>query len=1015
MVTIASNLHSYSRRFGQTGDKKKRLLLPVYVLIFLVIFFHSGLFPPTACSHEYPFRYYDDPNMLSGMIWGSMQDSRGVLWFWGENGIMSYDGTRFRQFSIDDGLLDNYTYFVKEGPDHKLYIGTFRGLSILDPVNFSIAAFPERIGSPARDIEFTPDGMILAHDHGASLFRNRGEYLVPIRSVDPTPLTPDLANHIAYVAGSNTLWIAMSPKGLYSVDIEKFVELTRLQSEELSREYEAKGEKAFLEAHPDIESVDQVRAISDSTILLEGYRQAFHHHRPAGKPEDWIASNIHLDSSGTLWAARNGELFYWDDQQFVQHDISLPVQESQKPDIYFDHYNIYASYPSALLIMHDRQKRLLKPGMVSQHDEQPTFFLTDHQGTLWLSWENSNLAKLVSDEMFLYSGSTHPELQSVKKVFRFNDGTTWLAGPNGIVEMDGEEFTTVLSPSRMPDLTWDWAVDANGNILILTELGMYLYHHNSGQLQTLKKNIRHGANHHYAVAGQDGLLSFIANDSVFTWNGRTLTNTWNQFQHSTFLFPDPDGSLWVGTWNGPAKLKDGHAWHFLGHIYRYASDFSKRNWENIHVYPKNLFSNGFTALNCTIGPDSAYWFGTFASGIVRLKGDSIRVFDAKDGIPHVRYESVYRTPWDDLVFYSNNMAVRVSENSVTRIETSLSPNTVILDWLEDRPGRVFIATSQGLYIQSDSLNMLLDEDNGFLDNRVDRLEMLENGYILAVQEDGIIRFHPDSLYQTGYTQLTPFIAGVHTETGYQPVDGNMVLPKGERALQIELAFPDYLNESQHRYFWRLEPFDAAQKWRSNGTVASYENLDPGAYTFSLEVENSLGNRLAMQSPLRLTIPPYFYETIWFKALAGFLILGFFFLVYRWRVYRIERQKQLLQQLVKEKTAEALANQQRAMQAEIETKQLETATQLAATIAHEFNNPLAVIKGCTDLLRMGIVPEEQVEEHYNRVTRHIKRMSDLVDKLLRIRSLKEIDYAEGMKILDIHAMDTQDKQDKNTGQ
>ncbi|MBD3167771.1 PAS domain S-box protein, partial [bacterium] len=87
--------------------------------------------------------------------------------------------------------------------------------------------------------------------------------------------------------------------------------------------------------------------------------------------------------------------------------------------------------------------------------------------------------------------------------------------------------------------------------------------------------------------------------------------------------------------------------------------------------------------------------------------------------------------------------------------------------------------------------------------------------------------------------------------------------------------------------------------------------------------------------------------------------------------------------------------------EREAQKQRIAYQLAATIAHEFNTPLGIIKGSLELLAMEMDENANCGVHLARVARQAERMGELVQKLLKISDLKEVDYAAGMKILDIH--------------
>ncbi len=84
-----------------------------------------------------------------------------------------------------------------------------------------------------------------------------------------------------------------------------------------------------------------------------------------------------------------------------------------------------------------------------------------------------------------------------------------------------------------------------------------------------------------------------------------------------------------------------------------------------------------------------------------------------------------------------------------------------------------------------------------------------------------------------------------------------------------------------------------------------------------------------------------------------------------------------------------------------TQKLHTANQLAFTIAHEFNNPLSILKGAADILSMENIDEENKKEFLKKIPEQVTRMHQLVEKFMKLQNVKDVDYASGLKIIDIH--------------
>jgi PAS domain S-box-containing protein len=105
---------------------------------------------------------------------------------------------------------------------------------------------------------------------------------------------------------------------------------------------------------------------------------------------------------------------------------------------------------------------------------------------------------------------------------------------------------------------------------------------------------------------------------------------------------------------------------------------------------------------------------------------------------------------------------------------------------------------------------------------------------------------------------------------------------------------------------------ADREWVEAGPRRSalYNNLAPGRYTFRVQARNADGVWNETGDTFAFTLPPPFYQTVWFYALCGLTAGLGLFGSYRWKVRRMElRQKKLeaendlLEARVRERTAE----------------------------------------------------------------------------------------------------------------
>ena len=80
-------------------------------LLFLACFFVSAV----AFAQEYPFVYYTPRDgLVSNRVKSIYQDSKGKIYFVTQSGLSVFDGSRFINYTSEDGLQSDVVNFVME-------------------------------------------------------------------------------------------------------------------------------------------------------------------------------------------------------------------------------------------------------------------------------------------------------------------------------------------------------------------------------------------------------------------------------------------------------------------------------------------------------------------------------------------------------------------------------------------------------------------------------------------------------------------------------------------------------------------------------------------------------------------------------------------------------------------------------------------------------------------------------------------------------------------------------------
>ncbi len=271
------------------------------------------------------------------------------------------------------------------------------------------------------------------------------------------------------------------------------------------------------------------------------------------------------------------------------------------------------------------------------------------------------------------------------------------------------------------------------------------------------------------------------------------------------------------------------------------------------------------------------------------------------------------------------------------------------------------------------------------------------------EADSLSKENPNILITKVIDQNDSLIASMAN----QSLSDKTILSWPVSSIRFEYSLTALDDPDKNLYEYRL--LGHSDEWVdwSNENYKDFNDLHEGDYEFQVRGKDVHANISELATFSFKVLPPW-YRTIpafllWL-VLAGFSIYGLG--LYRFKY--LERQRKQLEILVNTRTAELIEAQKAELrevearkEIELEAQRLKTTSQLAITISHEFNNPLAVIMGRIDLAKQQ-KDSEQCSDDYEIIKRQTERMRDLIIKMKKIEKVKETDYAAGLKIIDLHS-------------
>lgn len=569
---------------------------------------------------------------------------------------------------------------------------------------------------------------------------------------------------------------------------------------------------------------------------------------PATKGKQF--NQIIFDQNGFLWGASLEGLwrFSADRQQWSIFHEENGLPNNVIESICFDREgNLWlGTYRNGLMLLTDGLFTVF-----SVHEGLPSNTITGivkYNNAILFGSENGKISQLKDGKItkFNLDQKSIPKSR-LKHLFVDSKNRLWISTYGGLLLKDGTNERLFSVATGFPDNDIRQAIEGeNGIIWVATKQSGVIRIDTNGEIQTF--GIREGLPSNYVMS-----ISLGKNNELI-----------------------------VSTMNGICILQN---------------DSVARTITTENGLPSNFNFQSYS--------DGEYLWVASNDGIWRIKGDSIRVVGAKDGLPT---ESVYSI-------------------------------------VEDEFGRFWIPTNNSiLRITKEKLNKYLSGENKRIDIEVfGRTDGLKSSSCIGAvlpywQEDGTLWVPTvggvakvlSATEKEKYFELSSFVESVKADSiSIMPSD-RMEIPPGTSRLRFEFTALHFRKADKLRFRYKLVPFD--KNWHSidDKREALYTNMSPADYQFQVQVTNA-DVWPENYSELSLKVLPMWWQAGWFKFVVAAAVILVLFSIYRVRIYSIQQKQKLLEELVRQRTVE-VEQQKEELKAQAENLR-STNSELIATNEH----------------------------------------------------------------------------------
>lgn len=621
-------------------------------------------------------------------------------------------------------------------------------------------------------------------------------------------------------------------------------------------------------------------------------------------------------------------------------------------------------------------------------------------------------------------------------------GNIWFATEHGVLKYDSQHFTlfnelngitsnsvqTVLSDNENNI----WVGTLSGGADQFTSEAFLRFSDkeglNASNINSILKDTQYGD---YLVSTTNGLFLF---NPALSPSFRPITYV-KGIEKSIIssVYKDKKGLFWVCTQNG------------IFVIARNGEHFSLQKVFN-EVHGQQIIS----PLACLEDTQNNLWVATYGSGILRIKDNTISAYSKENGFQSNNILCVYKDTQSRMWFGTQDAgAYRWESNTFKAVATKAK---AIWSITEDNNGIICLGTGKNgiCFIDGKHVHYITQKE-GLHSNYIPALqfntkqhcfwigseyglEKLElnkdytvnkvtkytshNGFpLLSINQNGMLNDEKNGLWlctikglwhyngDLDFDKLTSArIILEEVKLNFQSQDwkarGDSIDPFTQLPSHLELSYSENqltfkvqgLTTDELSYSFLLEGQDYRWSQPSLNNEITYSNIAPGEYVFVARAykNNAVNSKKTVQ--FSFTIHPPWWKTWWFY---GLIVLGLIFGItgfIKFRESALKQQNAILEQSVKNRTAE-LSAQKKLVEETLEEKEklLSEKDVLLKEIHHRVKNNLQTISSLLQLQSAGL-KDEQAKMAINESQHRVRSIALVHQKLYQNDGLETIELS-----------------------
>ena len=612
---------------------------------------------------------------------------------------------------------------------------------------------------------------------------------------------------------------------------------------------------------------------------------------------NFIVSQLYCDTAGRIWIVTKSEkgLFVYSNKKFsvfdgikcVKKPIITTISQDSTGAFWFGiapHYAVKFS---------GEEEKLYNLGTGVQKGTAISCIFQDSSKNYWFALDTG--ITILHDGQFSYFDRKNGLAdENVVKIIEDREKNIWIATDRGGIEkLNYGKFETTQMKTTVNAIAQDTFRDV---VWLAGDDGLYCYKNNrfiQNKITEYCKNIRI---RHVSLT-KDGALLVCTYEKLGQLKFN-LDGTINQWTREDGLAGDrirvaeelSDGNLYVGTTTG-------------------LSIINQKTNEITNIVKNSSFDNDY--IMCIYeDSEKRIWIGTDGGGVFVFKdGQIIQKYTKANGLAGNVIFKICNLRNNEIWICTGTGVTCINNNRISKLDSSNGFGTDgVFQVMTDYSNRLWGTSNRGIFfIKLDDIDDVINGKKNTLNSkyctRLDgitsdgvtstSLSMKDNlGRIWFTLIDGFAIYDP---IKNTSNVSTPEVQIQEIEIDSEKVpitSGKIILEPKTKRINIKYTGISFISSEQVSFKTKLSGFDKEYSEWTHQRMASYTNLKPGTYNFSVIAQNGDEVQSDKTTSLIIIKKPYIWQRPWFIILIALTIISVvtFFIILKINSYKREEKR-----------------------------------------------------------------------------------------------------------------------------